>query len=601
MNKMYDFVSSKVDPETEFDLIELIGQGNYGKVYKALHKKTGKIYAAKIANIGTCNEIESFKKEINVLSQCDSPYIVHYFGSYIKNYQIWIILEYCDGGSLLELINILPKSLNEEQIASLVNMMLLGLNFLHENKKIHRDVKTGNILLTRVGIAKLGDFGVSTQLMHSFSKKISKIGTPFYMSPEVIMQNRYNYKCDIWSLGITIIEMAEGEPPFAKVKPYLVLKKIITQPPTGLKNKEKWSQEFNDFVSKCLIFEPNDRPSAKELLNHPFIVKNNRGNKLISELINNCLDDLAYYRKKILECDEEENEEDDENEKNYSSSNNNNNYENTEYNPDNMFNDNSNSVIIKDDDDNNNNNINSQNIIESINLDNKNNNTNKKINYSINNEDDLQSININHEIESMNSVNIIDTGISDHNKNNNNNNNNNNDNPIMQVINMGLDGLSFDLKENPDKTIKAEETKISESHTKTKNNLQNSFNFNKIINDSSVNNLTKDEIKLKLKNLENEMNIEILNIKEKYKKKMEKYKLSLKFLEENHFLKNINEYKDYTKFRDKIKKRVKDNTKITNGSSCNLGSNSTIKPNHILVFDYKENNISLKNKLKYDE
>ena len=97
------------------------------------------------------------------------------------------------------------------------------------------------------------------------------------------------------------------------------------------------------------------------------------------------------------------------------------------------------------------------------------------------------------------------------------------------------------------------------------------------------------------------MNIEILNIKEKYKKKMEKYKLSLKFLEENHFLKNINEYKDYTKFRDKIKKRVKDNTKITNGSSCNLGSNSTIKPNHILVFDYKENNISLKNKLKYDE
>ena len=301
MNKMYDFISSKgIDPEQEFDIIELIGQGNYGRVYKVLHKKTGKIYAAKIANIITHNEIESYKKEINVLKQCNTKYIVHYYNSYIKNYQIWVILEYCDGGSLLELIKILQKPLNEEQIASLIYMILLGLNFLHENKKIHRDVKTGNILLTREGIAKLGDFGVSTQLMHSFSKKISKIGTPFYMSPEVILQNKYNYKCDIWSLGITAIEMAEGEPPFSKIKPYLVLKKIITQPPKGLKNKDKWSNDFNDFIEKCLIYEPNERPSAKDLLKHPFIVKNNKGNKLITELIiqliNNCFDDLVFYR-----------------------------------------------------------------------------------------------------------------------------------------------------------------------------------------------------------------------------------------------------------------------------------------------------------------
>ena len=336
---MYDFISSKgIDPEQEFDLIELIGQGNYGRVYKVLHKKTGKIYAAKIANIGTNNEIESFKKEINVLKQCNSPYIVHYYDSYIKNYQIWIILEYCDGGSLLELIKILPKPLNEEQIASLIYMILTGLNFLHENKKIHRDVKTGNILLTREGIVKLGDFGVSTQLMHSFSKKISKIGTPIYMSPEVIMQNKYNYKCDIWSLGITAIEIAEGESPFSKTKAYLILKKIISQPPKGLKFKDKWYKDFNDFIEKCLIYEPNERPSAKELLKHSFIVKNNKGNKLISELINNCFDDLVFYRKKILE------------DSNYEEEENNNSIiykdNSKDYNPEN-YNDNNGIMIIK--------------------------------------------------------------------------------------------------------------------------------------------------------------------------------------------------------------------------------------------------------------
>ena len=133
------------------------------------------------------------------------------------------------------------------------------------------------------------------------------------MSPVVIMQNKYNYKCDIWSLGITAIEIAEGEPPFSKTKAYLVLKKIISQPPKGLKFKDKWSKDFNDFIEKWLIYDPNESPSAKELLKHSFIVKNNKGNKLISELIseliNNCFDDLVFYRKKILEDSNYEEEE----------------------------------------------------------------------------------------------------------------------------------------------------------------------------------------------------------------------------------------------------------------------------------------------------
>ena len=661
---MYDFISSKgVDPETEFDLIELVGQGNYGRVYKAMHKKTGKIYSAKIAYIEKTNEVESFKKEINILSQCNNQYIVHYFGSYIKGHQIWIILEFCDGGSLYELIKILPRNLNEEEIASLVCMILKGLIFLHENKKIHRDVKTENILLTHDGIAKLADFGVSTQLMHSFSKKITKIGTPFYMSPEVILQNKYDYKCDIWSLGITTIEMAEGEPPFAKVKGYWVLKKIITHPPKGLKNKEKWSSEFNDFVEKCLIYEPEKRPSAKELLQHPFILKYNRGSKLIAELINNSLDELEFYRKKILESDESEEED-----KNTEFINNTkkfnpeiyNNYKDKDiYNEE----ENCGSVIIK----NNNTNkkeLNASNIIEEtgtmINVD--------KIK---NNENSIISKNV---VEEQGSVVIKNTF------NSKDNNCAQNEDQLIQMIDKyGVDGLSFDFNNNPDKTIKAEETKMCEQrdifekrelnnikNKKNKNRIYNSYESNQIdildlIDDSTVNNLTTIQLQSKILTIEEEMKNEIQKLKEKYEKKLYKYKASLKFLKENHFLKNLNEYKDYQKFANKIKQKVEfvkdkkpiyqdkdkkikfninnninfggnnnnyNNIEINNynviertnydippellhknrerDKNCNLGSSgslipstTSVKPNHVLVFNYKPNNISIKKHLVY--
>ena len=179
-------------------------------------------------------------------------------------------------------------------------MVLEGLAFLHDEKKIHRDVKAGNVMLNRNGYAKLGDFGVSAQLINSFSKKNSKIGTPYWMSPEVIMQTNYDSKCDIWSLGITCIEMAEGEPPNHNIRYFLVMKRIVNEPPTSLTHPERWSKEFNDFVRKCLTYDPNHRPSAKELLNHPFITKFSRGNSLIAELVNISLDEISFYRKNYL-------------------------------------------------------------------------------------------------------------------------------------------------------------------------------------------------------------------------------------------------------------------------------------------------------------
>ena len=658
---MYDFISSKgIDPETEFDLIELIGQGNYGRVYKVIHKKTGKIYSAKIAYIEKTNEIESFKKEINILSQCNNQYIVHYYGSYIKGHQIWIILEFCDGGSLYELIKILPRNLNEEEIASLIYMILKGLLFLHENKKIHRDVKSENILLTHEGIAKLADFGVSTQLMHSFSKKITKIGTPFYMSPEVIMQNKYDYKCDIWSLGITSIEMAEGEPPFSKVKGYWVLKKIITHPPKGLKNKEKWSKEFNDFVEKCLIYEPEKRPSAKELLEHPFIIKYNRGNKLIAELINNSMDDLEFYRKKILESDESEEEDKiteiikNKNTNKYKIEQKNNNNYNENYFSE--VKNESGSVIIKDNS--------SKNVLNVTDIVEE---TGTMIN--VDKEKNINSIKLNNTEEEQGSVVIKKT----EKINKENNEIENEEDQLKQMIDLyGVDGLSFEYN-NPGKTLKAEETKMCEQRDmaekkelnidyNSKDDFENKKTLSDLINDSSINNLTVIELKSKILTIEEEMKAEIQKIKELYQKKLYKYKMSLKFLKQNQFLKNLNEYNDYKKFANKMKQKVefnkekikinKEREKILINNNININNNITyneynnnynkieinnynviertknnipseflnknrnrnnnlssneslipsttsVKPNHVLVFNYKPNNISIKKHLVF--
>ena len=296
---MYNFITEKEDPELKYEIIEKIGEGNYGSVYKISDKLTKKIYAAKITSL--YGDVDSFKKEITTLQNCKSKFIIEYFGSYKKNNNIWIVIEYCDGGSVLDLMRIIEHPFNEDQIASIVYMLLQGLKFLHSHKQIHRDIKAGNILLTRNGTAKIGDFGVSTQLMDSFSKKISKIGTPYWMSPEVISQNNYDCKCDIWSLGITCIEMAEGEPPYSEVRTFLVMKKIISSPPKGLSKPNQWSKEFNDFVRKCLTFDPIKRPSAKELIKHEFITKHNKGEKLIGELLDKYIEKVYMFRKEMQE------------------------------------------------------------------------------------------------------------------------------------------------------------------------------------------------------------------------------------------------------------------------------------------------------------
>ncbi|KRX55298.1 Serine/threonine-protein kinase 4 [Trichinella britovi] len=256
-------------PEEVFDILCKLGEGSYGSVYKAIHKSTGQCLAVKQVPVDT--DLQEIIKEISIMQQCDSPYVVKYYGSYFKNSDLWIVMEYCGCGSVSDIMRLRKQTLNENEIAVILRDVLTGLQYLHSRRKIHRDVKAGNILLNTEGHAKLADFGVAGQLTDTMAKRNTVIGTPFWMAPEVIQEIGYDCKADIWSLGITALEMAEGKPPYADIHPMRAIFMIPTKPPPSFRNPDEWSAEFIDFVSVCLVKNPDDRPSADDLLQHVFI------------------------------------------------------------------------------------------------------------------------------------------------------------------------------------------------------------------------------------------------------------------------------------------------------------------------------------------
>lgn len=258
---------------------------SYGKVFKSRHIKEGKVYAIKV--IKTDEGLADVEKEILILEKCHSPYIVNYVGTYLKKKDLYIVLEYCGGGSVSDLLQVLGTTLNEEQIAAILASAVKGLEYLHSTKLIHRDIKSGNILINDDGEVKLADFGVSSQLFHSASKRVSVIGTPYWMAPEVIQQSPYDGRADIWSIGITAIEMAEGKPPLSGIHPMRAIFQIPSRQPPTLTETEKWSKEFNDFIACCCKKDQKERPNPKELLNHPFI-KNVKSNKCLLDLLDKC-------------------------------------------------------------------------------------------------------------------------------------------------------------------------------------------------------------------------------------------------------------------------------------------------------------------------
>eukprot|EP01114_Cavostelium_apophysatum_P007721 TRINITY_DN1988_c0_g1_i1.p1 TRINITY_DN1988_c0_g1~~TRINITY_DN1988_c0_g1_i1.p1 ORF type:complete len:594 (+),score=171.85 TRINITY_DN1988_c0_g1_i1:222-2003(+) len=259
------------DPSLVFCGMKQVGEGSSGTVYKGRHVTTNEKVAIKVLGFKdkTKREAEAIQNEILMQKTCGHPCIVQYKGAYMKGSQLWVVLEYLSGGSLTDLISVCRMS--EPQIAAVCKEIVKSLVYVHSLKRIHRDIKSDNILLSMEGQVKLADFGYCAQLTESINKRNSVVGTPYWMAPELIRGQDYGPAVDIWSLGIATLEMAEGEPPYIEYPPLRALFLIATNGFPGLKEPELWSDVFKDFLKVCTTTDPESRPTAAELIEHPFL------------------------------------------------------------------------------------------------------------------------------------------------------------------------------------------------------------------------------------------------------------------------------------------------------------------------------------------
>ncbi|XP_040301887.1 mitogen-activated protein kinase kinase kinase kinase 1 isoform X2 [Herpailurus yagouaroundi] len=277
------------DPRDHYDLLQRLGGGTYGEVFKARDKVTGDLVAVKMVKMEPDDDVSTLQKEILILKTCRHANIVAYHGSYLWLQKFWICMEFCGAGSLQDIYQV-TGPLSELQISYVCREVLQGLAYLHSQKKIHRDIKGANILINDAGEVRLADFGISAQIGATLARRLSFIGTPYWMAPEVAavaLKGGYNELCDVWSLGITAIELAELQPPLFDVHPLRVLflmSKSGYQPPR-LKEKGKWSAAFHNFVKVTLTKNPKKRPGATKMLSHQLVSQPRLNRSLILDLL----------------------------------------------------------------------------------------------------------------------------------------------------------------------------------------------------------------------------------------------------------------------------------------------------------------------------
>jgi serine/threonine protein kinase len=291
----------------DYEILSTLGKGSYGTVYKALNKNTQMTVALKINKVENPSEWLTQMAEIDNVIGIHHPTVVNYYNWFFENEELYLEMELCDGGSLSDTMYILKRALSELEICAVMKSVVDSIQYIHSLKKIHRDIKAGNVLLTSEGIPKLCDFGVAAQLDEQRMKTGTIVGSPYWMAPEIMKQDGYDTKVDIWSIGMTCLELVNGNPPYSELPPMVYLNKLILPTFQIPKPPESCSNEFKDFVKQCLTLDPIQRPDINTLAEHNFLklLTDTKAKEVIMDLHDNFKAAKAEQKAKAHDDDDE--------------------------------------------------------------------------------------------------------------------------------------------------------------------------------------------------------------------------------------------------------------------------------------------------------